>query len=178
MKPQQSILSAKLFFQSRPNWDPHSLPRRPVCPPFGSGGGDILACGRGGWGVPMRMRGQTLWYSRYICTLCMKLEIHPSFQLLHHLFAYCSPNAEQGLRSILQLQAHSGPTLPQGRRRVQFCGRDTPDIFEHEQRCVSMRNSHCTLRPDTFRHPIFPGIKIAFQPGTYLPISFVVFLFS
>ncbi len=45
---------------------------RRVCtppPPFGSGGGEIFACGRGGGGVPIRTRGQTLWYSRYIFTL-------------------------------------------------------------------------------------------------------------
>ncbi len=45
----------------------HPLTRRRVCPPFGSGG-HTLACeigvGEGGV-VPIRSRGQTLWYSRY-----------------------------------------------------------------------------------------------------------------
>ncbi len=34
-------------------------------PPFGSGGRDTLACGRGDGGVPIRTKEQTLWYSRY-----------------------------------------------------------------------------------------------------------------
>ncbi len=175
MKPPQRILSALSFFSSRPNWNLHLSPAGECVPPFGSGGG--------GWGGgPIWMRGQTVWYSRYTCTvLCTwnwRSTLLFSYYISSKFFACCSPNAEQGLRSILQPQAHSGPTLPQGRRwRVQFCGRDTPDIFEHQLRCVSKRNSHCTLRPDTFHHPIFPGIKIAFQPGTYFAISFVVFLF-
>ncbi len=60
------------FFSSRPNWDsptPLTRIRVPVPPPrFGSGGG-TFACGRGGGGVPIRTRWQTLWYSRYICPL-------------------------------------------------------------------------------------------------------------
>ncbi len=51
------------FFSSRPNWDPQT------CVPPGSGGGHTRLRERG-WGVPIRTRGQTLWYSRYICTLC------------------------------------------------------------------------------------------------------------
>ncbi len=39
-----------------------------VLSPFGSGGGTQLACVRVD-GIPIRTRGQTLWYSRYICTL-------------------------------------------------------------------------------------------------------------
>ncbi len=48
-----------------------SHPGKGVPSPFGSGwGGDTLDCGRGaGGGGPNRMRGQTLWCSRYMCTL-------------------------------------------------------------------------------------------------------------
>ncbi len=56
------------FFSSRPNWDPHILTRRRVCPPLPLVGGGGSREGVGG--VPIRTRGQTLWYSRYICTLC------------------------------------------------------------------------------------------------------------
>ncbi len=49
------------FFFSRPNWDPHPLTRRRVCPPFGSGGGEDGT--RRGGGVTRR---QALWYARYI----------------------------------------------------------------------------------------------------------------
>jgi hypothetical protein len=65
----QSRQSAKLFLQSSELGLPHPLTRRRVVyvPLFvGSGGGGTLACEKGGVGVP---RGQTLWYSRYICTL-------------------------------------------------------------------------------------------------------------
>jgi hypothetical protein len=45
---------------------PHLLTRKQVLlPPFGSKGGDTLACGggaRGGVGDPIPMKGQTLWY--------------------------------------------------------------------------------------------------------------------
>jgi hypothetical protein len=56
------------FFSSRPNWDsPNPSPAGECVPPFGSGG--TPSRGERGWGVPIPTRGQTLWYSRYICTL-------------------------------------------------------------------------------------------------------------
>ncbi len=52
------------FLSSRPNWLPPPLhPQAGVAPPPGSRGGDTLDCGRGGVGEPIRMKGQTLWYS-------------------------------------------------------------------------------------------------------------------
>jgi hypothetical protein len=61
------------FLPSRRNWDPPlPHPQASVPPPFGSGGRDTLACGRGGGGLPIRTRGQTLWYFRYLCTLCWR----------------------------------------------------------------------------------------------------------
>jgi len=59
------------FFSSRRNWDsPHSLTRRrvssPTLVPGGRGGTHSL--GGDGVGVPMRTKGQRLWYS-CICTL-------------------------------------------------------------------------------------------------------------
>ncbi len=57
-------------FSNRPNWDPHPLTRWRVCfAPLVRGGKDTLACGRGVGGVPIQTRGETLWYSRYICGL-------------------------------------------------------------------------------------------------------------
>ncbi len=47
---------------------PHTQANVPP-PPLVPGEG-ILACGRGSGEVPFRTRGQTLWYSMYICTLC------------------------------------------------------------------------------------------------------------
>ncbi len=44
------------------------LPQRRCLPPFGSGGHTRLR--ERGCEVPIRTRGQTLWYSRYICILC------------------------------------------------------------------------------------------------------------
>ncbi len=58
---------------------PQPLTRRRVCPPpLWFRGRDTLACGRGDGGVSIRTRGQTLWYSRYICFLCLR----PSFSCL------------------------------------------------------------------------------------------------
>ncbi len=37
--------------------------------PLVPGGGAALTCGRGGGGVQIRARGQTLWFSRYECTV-------------------------------------------------------------------------------------------------------------
>ncbi len=49
---------------------PHPHPQASVFPPPRLvRGGYTLARGRGGGGVPVPTRGQTLWYSRYICTL-------------------------------------------------------------------------------------------------------------
>ncbi len=64
------------FFFSRPNWDsptPSSAGERASPLWFGRGGRYTLVCGRGGEGVPIPTRGQTLWYSRYICTLWPRL---------------------------------------------------------------------------------------------------------
>jgi hypothetical protein len=78
MKRQERRVDRVLgFFSSRPNWNPPPPhPQASVSPPpFGSGGGgwggagDTLPCRRRGGGVPIRTRGQILWYSMYICTL-------------------------------------------------------------------------------------------------------------
>jgi hypothetical protein len=52
------------FLSSRPNWDsptPSSAGECVSSPP--------LVPGERGWAVPILTRGQTLWYSRYVCTL-------------------------------------------------------------------------------------------------------------
>jgi hypothetical protein len=63
------------FFSSRPNWNTptsspvgESAPYPPVLP--GEGHTRLWEREWGGRGVSIRTRGQTLWYSRYICTLC------------------------------------------------------------------------------------------------------------
>ncbi len=49
---------------------PPPLPQASVSPPpWLQGGGDTHGCGRGGGEVPIRTKGQTLWYSREIRTL-------------------------------------------------------------------------------------------------------------
>jgi hypothetical protein len=62
------------FFSSRWNWDsPNPSPARECSPsPFGSGGRGTLAGERGGGRVPIPTRGHTLWYSIYVCTLCVE----------------------------------------------------------------------------------------------------------
>ncbi len=52
------------FFSNRPNWDPPPPHPQASESPSLFPGEDTLACG-----VLIRTRGQTLWYSRYICTL-------------------------------------------------------------------------------------------------------------
>jgi hypothetical protein len=67
------------FFSSRPNWDPPPSPAGD-CPPLWFRDGvhsdtndvDVThsLAGEGfGCGVPIRTRGQTLWYSWYMCSL-------------------------------------------------------------------------------------------------------------
>ncbi len=83
------------FFSSRLNWDSPTPTPADECVPLWFGGGDTLArgrggpswnegtdtmvsgahsCGRGGGRVPIRTRRQTLWYSRYICTLWAEIK--------------------------------------------------------------------------------------------------------
>ncbi len=68
---QQSRQSAKLFLKSSELGHPHPLTRRRVCPPpFVPGGSAHSLAGEGvHGGVPMRTRGNTMRYSKYICTL-------------------------------------------------------------------------------------------------------------
>ncbi len=55
------------FFSSRLNWDLPAPSHAGECvSPLCFRGGDTLARGRGGGRVPIRTRGQTLWYARYI----------------------------------------------------------------------------------------------------------------
>jgi hypothetical protein len=56
----QSSQSAKLFPQSSALGLPHLLTRRRVCHP-------PLVTGEGGGRVPIRTRGQTLWYYTVVC---------------------------------------------------------------------------------------------------------------
>ncbi len=67
----QSRQSARGFVSSRPNWNPPSpYPQASVPPPlFGSNEGTHSLTGECVGGVPIRTRGKTLWYSRYICTV-------------------------------------------------------------------------------------------------------------
>ncbi len=68
----QSLQSTELSLQSSKLGLPHSLTRRRVCPLslwFQWEGS--FACWRGG--VPITTRGQTLWYSRYMYTVCTVL---------------------------------------------------------------------------------------------------------
>ncbi len=79
----QSRWSARLF-SSRPNWVPPapSHPQTSVFPPRlvqGEGGGVKHSLSGDGVGGPNSDEG-TLWYSRYICTLC----IHWSQQRIAH----------------------------------------------------------------------------------------------
>jgi hypothetical protein len=75
----QNRQSAKLFLQSSKLGLPHPPTRKRVLPPPLVPGGS-LALRERGWGVPIRMRGQTLCYSRHICiyvlvVLCVPQEL-------------------------------------------------------------------------------------------------------
>jgi hypothetical protein len=53
---------------------PHPLAlKRVLLPPFGSKGGDTLACGGGVWGDPILTKGQTLWNSKKVFFLVIPL---------------------------------------------------------------------------------------------------------
>jgi hypothetical protein len=74
------------FFSSHPKWDsPTPLPAGERAPPplwFRGGGTHTLAGGRGGGSVPIPTRGQTLWNSRYICTLWFNTFLQRRYILL------------------------------------------------------------------------------------------------
>ncbi len=54
----------------RQNWDsPTHSPAASLFPPPLVGGGGDTRLRKRGWVVPILTRGQTMWYSRYICTL-------------------------------------------------------------------------------------------------------------
>jgi hypothetical protein len=63
--------STMLFLQSPELGPPTPSPIGECVPPrFRRGRSrDTFSCGRGGEGVPIRTRVQSLWYSRYLCTL-------------------------------------------------------------------------------------------------------------
>jgi hypothetical protein len=69
----QSGQSAKLFSPVVGiGTPPPQHPQASMPPPhlwFRSGGGATLTCGRGGGGVSIPTREQTLWYSVYLCTV-------------------------------------------------------------------------------------------------------------
>jgi hypothetical protein len=70
MDKAQSRQSTKLSLQSSELGLPHPLGRRQVCtPPLVEGGGGPQSLTGEGVGGPIPTRGQTLWYSMYICTL-------------------------------------------------------------------------------------------------------------
>jgi hypothetical protein len=76
----QSRQSAKLFLLSSELGLPQPLTRRRVCPlPPRSGGSGTLAGERGVGRVPIPTRGQTLWYSLHIRTLCHRVFRMPGF---------------------------------------------------------------------------------------------------
>ncbi len=81
----ESRQSTRLFLQSS-NWFPPPTPSHAgECVPLLVPGGDTLACGKGNGGVPIPTRGQTLWHSRYICTLWYAL-YSPVLKYASHLF--------------------------------------------------------------------------------------------
>jgi hypothetical protein len=60
---------ATLALEIRPS-NPQSRQSSSPPPWFRGGGGGHIRLRERGWGVPIRTRGQTLCYSRYICTSC------------------------------------------------------------------------------------------------------------
>jgi len=71
----QSRQSARFFLQSSKLGLLHLLSRRRVCSPLLWLGRGVHTRLRGGWGFPIPMRGQTLWYSRYICTMWVWIKV-------------------------------------------------------------------------------------------------------
>jgi hypothetical protein len=73
------------FFSSRPELGqpPPPHPQANTSPPLWFRGTGTLSCGRGWGGVPIRTRRQTLWYSRYICTLWVRVSDHKYTKVYH-----------------------------------------------------------------------------------------------
>jgi hypothetical protein len=86
------------LFSRRPNWDSHTPSTAGECvfPPFGSGVGgythSLGGKGVGGGGVPIPSRGQTLWYSRYICTLWAEVNLLRGCRDILWITSLCFPS--------------------------------------------------------------------------------------
>jgi hypothetical protein len=86
------------FFSSRPNWTlPPTHPKAIASPhPFGSEVRQNRLLERGWGGGPNSTMGQTLWYSRYMCTLWNQPRKNP-FNICTPRVPIClSLNSQQG----------------------------------------------------------------------------------
>ncbi len=98
----QSRQSSKLFLKSSELGLPQSLTRRRVCPPFGTGGRGQTRWRERGWESPNSDGGtRTLWYSLYICTLCLEISISLKsrnlLQFLQCISVHCKGEREENL---------------------------------------------------------------------------------
>ncbi len=73
--PFRSKIKCSAFIESSQPDSPNPSPAGERVPPPLIWGGDAFACVRRGGEVPIPTRGQTLWYSRLICTLWCRLSI-------------------------------------------------------------------------------------------------------
>ncbi len=90
----QSRQSAKLFLQLSELGLHRPFTRRRVCTSLVVPGEGLTRWGRGGGGggVPKRTRGQTLWYSRYICTLWSGTWPHRTQERRNTIILYLQKN--------------------------------------------------------------------------------------
>jgi hypothetical protein len=90
----QSRQSARLFLQSSELELPTPSPAGQCVLPLVPGGGTHSLAGEGVWGVPIRTKGQILWYSRFVYVLCGVWTVDTPFLTLSlcssPTFLYCT----------------------------------------------------------------------------------------
>jgi hypothetical protein len=89
--------------------------------PAGSGGGGAHSLTGEGLGIPIRTRGKTPWYSKYICTLCPR----PKSRTL----SKARPSHE--LKDIRSKQTVKGKTVPEEAHSIIVLFLCSKTIFHH-----------------------------------------------
>ncbi len=98
---QPSRESARLFLHSSELGPPHPQENVPIPSLVPGGGGGQTRLRERGWGVPIRTRGQTLWYSRYICPL----GYNPWYKILsREAFWRKLPHSSKVFETIMQMR--------------------------------------------------------------------------
>ncbi len=106
---RQNVDRVLSFFSSRPKTPPPPHPQASVFSPPLVQGGIYTHCGRGGGGVSIPTRGQTLWYSRYLPLYALCVYRHGEGTLCTDNMHICVRSSEIAnfLRSLFLAKSQS-----------------------------------------------------------------------